>query len=247
MFKALLASLLLIMIKMCSVQGTPEHLNTQLGHEQADTAQINSFYQMGIFYLSHYDKKPHLDSAEVYLNRALVMARAAHRSIEINNCNWQLSNLYLARNNLPVAERYCTLLANAHEAKHETARQAETWLRFGENVLNKLTDTGKKSPESAADLAEIYFNRGIRVLESLRDTGALIEKEIHAATFYHIRGYDQRYRRNALEILKRFEKSRFRQLNVLFTDLSQVYRNEGNNNMSLFYLQKNFSAPLVTE
>ena len=238
MFKILSISLLLILARLSYAQETRTQLYAQLEHKQVDTARLTSLYKLGLFYLSHYDQKDHLDSAEVYLNKALVMAKASHCSTEINNCNWQLSNLYLARNNLPVAERYCTLLANAYETKHETVKQAQTWLTFGANVLNRLTDTGKKSPELAAEMAQMYCNRGLNVLKSMRDTGALIKKEIYVATLYHTRGYDQRYRKKALDILKRFENSRFIQLNILYTDLSQVYRDEGNNNMSLFYLQK---------
>ncbi|WP_295793888.1 histidine kinase dimerization/phosphoacceptor domain -containing protein [Mucilaginibacter sp.] len=238
MFKILSVGLLLIIARLCSAQETRGQLYTQLAHKQIDTARLTSLYKLGLFYLSHYDKKDHLDSAEGYFNKALVMATAAHRNDEINNCNWQLGDVYLARNNLPVAERYCGLVAQAHEAKHETARQAKTWLIFGGHVLSKLTDTGKKFPESAAEMAGIYYNRGIKMLQSLRDTGSAIAWEIYAATSYHTRGYDQRYRKGALDILKRFDNSRFVELNVLFTDLSQVYRDEGNNNMSLFYLQK---------
>ncbi len=238
MFKILSLSLLLIIARLSYAQETWTQLYTQLAHKQVDTARLTSLYKLGLFYLSHYDQKDHLDSAEVYLNRALVLAIAAHRSTETNRCNLQLGNVYLARNNLPVAERYYTLVAQAHEAKHETARQAQTWLKFGENLLNKLTDTGKKNTGSAAEMAEKYYNRGLRMLETTRDNGALIDKEIIIATFFRIRGYEQVYRKRSLDIVKKFENSNFVQVNTLYANLSQIYRDEGNNNMSLFYLLK---------
>ena len=226
------------MARLCCAQETRGQLYAQLAHKQVDTARLTSLYKLGLFYLSHYDQKDHLDSAEVYLNKALVIAKASRRSTETNRCNLQLGNVYMARSNLTVAERYYTLVAQAHEAKRETARQAQTWLKFGENLLNKLTDTGKKNPESAAEMAEKYYTRGLRILETTRDSGALIDKEIAIAAFFRFRGYEQRYRKISIDIVKRFENSSFTQVNALYANLSQIYRDEGNNNMSLFYLLK---------
>jgi two-component sensor histidine kinase len=238
MFKILSVIFLLVMARLCCAQETRGQLYAQLSHKQTDTARLTTLYKLGLFYLSHYEQKKHLDSAEIYLNKALVIATAAHLNKDINRCYLKLSNVYLARNNLPVAEKYCTLVAQAHAVKHETAKQAYTWLKFGQDVLNKMTDTGKKMPEAAAQAAEVYYNRGLRVLQSIRDTGALIDNEILIAEYINARGYNQLYRKKAEDIIKRFENSRFTQINLLYADLSRDYRNVGNNNVSLFYLLK---------
>ncbi|WP_225976283.1 sensor histidine kinase [Mucilaginibacter ginsenosidivorax] len=229
---------MLILPGFCPAQELKQQLYTQSVHHQPDTSRIKALYQLGLYYLSHYNQKNHLDSAQFYLNKALLMATAAHRSTEVNRCNLQLGNVYLARNNLPFAERYYTLVAQAHEAKLETAKQAQTWLEFGENVLNKMTDTGKRNPELAAEIAEKYYNRGIRLLETTGDTGALVERGIIIATFFSARGYNRYYRKRSIDIIKKFETSSFAQINALCANLSQIYRDEGNNNMSLFYLLK---------
>ncbi|WDF75749.1 histidine kinase dimerization/phosphoacceptor domain -containing protein [Mucilaginibacter sp. KACC 22773] len=236
--KLLIAILLLIVPEFCPAQEVKEQLYTQPAHHQVDTSRIKALYQLGLYYLSHYNQKNHLDSAQFYLNKALLMATAAHRSTEINRCNLQLGNVYLARNNLPVAERYYTLVAQAHEARLETAKQAQTWLKFGENVLNKMTDTGKKKPELAAEMAEKYYSRGLRLLETTKDTGALIDREIIIASSFGVRGFDERYKKKSIDIIKRFENSSFARVNVLYASLSQFYRDAGNNNVSLFYLLK---------
>ncbi|SEO71241.1 tetratricopeptide repeat protein [Mucilaginibacter sp. OK283] len=236
--KLLIAILLLILPEFCPAQEIKEQLYTQPAHHQVDTSHINALYRLGLYYLSHYNQKNHLDSAQFYLNKALVMAKVAYRSTDASRYNLQLGNVYLARNNMPVAEKYYALVAQAHEAKLETTKQAQTWVKFGANVLNKMTDTGKRNSESAAETAELYFNRGIKILQSVRDTAALIKMEIYITMSYHDGGYRQRYRKRFIDIIKKFENSRFAEVNILYANLSVVYRNEGNNNMSLFYLLK---------
>jgi len=78
------------------------------------------------------------------------MATAAHRNTEINRCNLQLVDVYLARNNLPVAERYYNLVAQAYEGKRDIAMQAQTWLslmRIDNKTYGICRTTGKLIPK----------------------------------------------------------------------------------------------------
>lgn len=236
MIQKLTLIVLLLALKLaCTAQHIPlneqekNEILFQLKNNPPDTDRINLIWQLGRYQLMqiNYSRKS-IDSALTYFNYSLKLCNELKvRKNFKYEALCRIGECYFLLNKFQLGEDFFMQVVRAYQLAADTPREARTWLR----MAKKLRLGNLKHPDVAVYQARsLYLYHKSHNLE--KEADVLVETGLYLQDNIKLDSAEN----DLLKALNLYKLAGTKDLQTPYFGLSQIYRNMGNLNKSLFYM-----------
>ena len=238
MFKYLLLVAFLFFFKPCFSQDALAELYGHLKHNEPDSIRMKSLYNIAKYYFEHHDSQGELDRCNYYAQKTMTLARALHNDAKIIVLNYAIGAVYLLKNDTVKGEKYYGLSAAYYRNKHDNYNESRVWRSLGDAVWKMRVNKSPAEAQQLANLSEKYYVMARHVVSGEKDIDLVIKALAENAQSYAMNGNRNRSKRMCIDLIQKYDETSLINVDFVYPFLSQLYRNEGNSDSSVYYMIK---------